>query len=66
LPNGFATDGTRIEAAVVDADDVRLAVAKVAARLGPVDILVNNAGVPEIRASNKRRPVVSVKTSMPT
>jgi hypothetical protein len=40
--------GTRIEAAVVDivdADAVRLAFAKIAARLGPVDILINNAGV---------------------
>jgi NAD(P)-dependent dehydrogenase (short-subunit alcohol dehydrogenase family) len=42
------SDGTRIEAAVVnivDAEAVRLAFTKVTALLGPVDILINNAGV---------------------
>ena len=45
---GLRTDGTIIEAAVVDivdADAVRLVVARLITLLGPVDILINNAGV---------------------
>jgi NAD(P)-dependent dehydrogenase (short-subunit alcohol dehydrogenase family) len=63
------TEGTRIEAAVVDivdADAVRLAFATIAAHLGPVDILINNAGVSRHPSSKARRPVVSATTSRRT
>jgi NAD(P)-dependent dehydrogenase (short-subunit alcohol dehydrogenase family) len=48
LAERLRTNGTTIEAAVVDivdADAVRLGFARVATLLGPVDILINNAGV---------------------